>query len=331
MNEEKNKKFIKGVEELVNVIDVGSLHFIAFFNYLLPVKIQRKLVEKSVKKISYMGFIVEPYSSFLFYEIKDIEAAEKMIPDNFKLIKTSVFDGEEPKYYCIFGSVNVKTSSFLGTRMEFYIIAEDKNTGLLTWLIVDYDTNTIGYDNKRGIVLPNAEKAIITTDYNGKLYVDIRNDQINRKLVYEIDLNNGLNKSLNQRLWLEGNLSIGYGRNLSLNDSTTFSLKFNEKEVEKAYEISNKNIKIESNSWFSGLFKDKVDKVVVFPYAQHFISDSPGFSSNIKNKVELKKAVENLDFNKINVFSSKSFRKMFILGSLFSTILILILLIIIIL
>ncbi len=101
-----------------------------------------------------MGFVVEPYSSFLCYEIADIDKAKSLLPDGFKLIKTKVFENDEPKYYCIFGCFRAHTSAFWGARTEFYIIAEDQKTGLLSWIIVDYDTDTISYDKKMALDRP---------------------------------------------------------------------------------------------------------------------------------------------------------------------------------
>lgn len=40
----KRFNFTKGVEKLIDPINVGSLHFMQFFNNLLPKNIQRKLV-----------------------------------------------------------------------------------------------------------------------------------------------------------------------------------------------------------------------------------------------------------------------------------------------
>lgn len=326
----KKFDFTKGVEKLIDPINVGTIHFLQFFNSLLPKNVQRMLIESSAKKTSYMGFVVEPYSYFLCYEIKDIERAKTLIPDGFELVKTKIFNDDEPKYYCIFGCINAHTSAFWGLRVEFYIIAEDKKTGLLSWIIIDYDTNTITYDKKNGLRSPNSSSSLITTNYDGTLIVDVNRNDNSRKLVFNSDIKKGEMTSLDQRLWLEGNLSIGYGRNISENDADIFSLKFDSLEVDKALKIPADSLSMEINSWFPGLFKDKPSQLVCFPYAQHFISDSPGYSSKLKNKNELASAVEAVDFNKIKVFSTKSFKIMFLVGAIGSfciTLLLLILLI----
>lgn len=313
-----NRNFSKEVERLIDPITVGSLHFLQFFNQLLPKTLQKKIVKSSSQKTPNMGFVVEPYSSFLCYEIDDIEYAKSLIPDGFELLKTRIFTDDEPKYYCILGCIRAHTSAFWGSRIEFYIIARDKKTNLLSWLIIDYDTNTISYDNKNGLSSPNSNRAIITINHRGRLFVDVQNDKNNRKLIFDADIEKGVMTNLDQRLWLEGNLSIGYGRDLSEKDGDIFSLKFEPCEVEKALKIPLASLNLEINTWYPGLFKKTPCQIVCFPYSQHFISDSPGFSSNIKNKDELEKASSEIAFDEIKVFSTKSFKVMMIASALIS-------------
>ncbi len=314
----KKIQFAKGVESLVDPIAVGSLHFIEQFNELLPKSIQKMFINSSAKKTPYMGFVVEPYSSFLCYEITDLNKAKTLLPDGFKLIKTKVFVNDEPKYYCIFGCIRAHTSAFWGVRSEFYIIAEDTKTGLLSWIIVDYDTNTISYDNKNGLSAPNGTKSLITIDHRGTLYVDIQRNDKSRSLVYDFNVEKGIMKNIDQRLWLEGNLSIGYGTNLSENGADIFSLKFEPCEVEKALKIPTNLLNLEVNTWYPDLFEKTPSQIVCFPYAQHFVSDSPGHSSNLKNEDELVKANKLIDFEKLNAFSAGSFKKMIIIGMISS-------------
>lgn len=265
-----------------------------------------------------MGFVVEPYSSFLCYEIIDTQAAEALLPENFRLIKTKIFTDDEPKYYCIFGCINVHTSAFWGTRVEFYIIAEDIKTGLLSWIIVDYDTNTISYDKKSGLRAPNSKNAVITTNHRARLFADITRDDGSRALAFDYDITTGKMEPLDQRLWLEGNLSIGYGKVLSENAADIFSLKFEPCEVEKALLIPAGEVNVTKNAWYPGLFAEKPAIVACFPYAQHFISDTPGHASLIKNETELIHAVENINFEQISSFSVKFLLPMLIGGMILS-------------
>ena len=322
-------EFIKAVEKLIDPMAVGSLHFIQSFSKLLPKNVQKKLVKSSAQKIPYMGFVVEPYAFFLCYEINDMNQAMSLLPDGFELLKTSIFDYDEPKYYGIISCFRSHTSAFWGTRAECYLIAKDKNTGLVSWIIVDYDSDTISYDNYSGLKSPNAT-AVHTTDYNGQLYVDITQNNNLRRLNFTADLNNAKVCKLDQGLWLEGNLSIGYGKLLSHNKADIFSLKFIPDEVSSALEIPLTSLNIIENSWFKGLFKETPSKLVCFPYAQHFISDSPGTSSKLRTKDELVKSINQLDFSSIKTMSAKSFVKAMTVGSTISMLIIVVLIILLI-
>jgi len=316
----KTNNFTKGVEKLINPVDVGTLHFVQSFTGSLPLSTQKKMVEKGAKTTPTMGFVVEPYSFFLGYEIKDLTKANELLPDGFKMIKTHIFDNDEPKYYGVFGVFNAHTSGFWGMRMEFYLIAENTKTGMLSWMIVDYDTNTISYDPEKGLSSPNALGSLFTVDYNGIIHADIRRNDKSKNMVFTSDITKGTMKSLDKRLWIEGNLSIGYGKTEKLNDSNVFSLKFDPKEFDQALEIKREDLNIEINDWFTDLIEEEPSKIVCFPYAQHYLSDSPGAYSQLKDKEELLEEIEKVDFSKINVFSTKPFKKMIVGGAILSVI-----------
>ena len=283
----KSSKFVKSIEKLINPMNISTIQFMSSFSKFLPKKIQSKMIESSGKRTPYMGFVVEPYSYFLCYELTDLAQAKSLIPDNFQLVKSQIFTDDEPKYYGVFGCFNVHTSAFWGQRMEFYIIAEDKNTGLLSWIIVDYDSNTISYDKEGGLVAPSCNNSVITTDFNGNILVEVVPVDQSRQLVFDSNIAKSKQRLLNPRLWIEGNFSIGYGRKISANSPEVFALKFDPREVEKALDVSLEDLNMKKNTWFPGLFAEQPAQLICFPYAQHFLSDSPGHFSQLKNKDEL--------------------------------------------
>lgn len=326
----KKFAFTKGVERLVDPMSVGTMHFIQPLNSLLPKTIQKRLITAASKKNPVMGFVVEPYSFYLFYEIADLAKAEAILPDGFRLIKTSIFEHDEPKYYCISSCFRAHTSAFWGVRNELYLIAEDESTGLLSWIIMDYDTDTISYDNQSGLRAPDATKAVCTIDYSGTIIADIGRSNTSHSIAFTAKVDNGTMTPLNQRLWLEGNLSIGYGRTLSQNQADIFSLKFDPSEVEQALNVPLTDVHITTNSWYPGLFEQTPAHAVCFPYAQHFVSDSPGYTSQLKNKQDLLEADEAIDFDKAGNFSPPPFQRMLIINSIVSTAIIVLLIVLLI-
>ncbi|MGL4663130.1 MAG: hypothetical protein ACRCV7_05570 [Culicoidibacterales bacterium] len=320
----KKHEFTKKVEKLIDPIEVGTIHFMQSYMKYIPLKFQNKMMRHGAKKSPHMGFVVEPYSFFLCYEVNDVSIANQMLPDGYRMTRVKIFaEDAEEKYYCIFGCFNVHTSAFLGSRMECSFIAENKKTGLVSWVIVDYDTNTVCFDEQHGLRAGNTDHCIITTDYNGTVIVDIKGT---RELQLSSDITNGNIRNLDACLWLEGNFSVTYGRELSNNQDTSFAVIFNPKEVEKALDIPIENVCIDTNNWYSDIIDFKPCYAVCFPYAQHFLADSPGYSSSIKNADELLDIVEKMNLKSVPKYSSQSLKKAMQFGQIISLFVILLLL-----
>lgn len=327
MKKALKENFVSNVEKLINPVEVGTIHFVHGINRMLSIGIQNKLSELASKNTPIMGFVVEPYSSFLCYELLDLHKANELIPDGFRLVKTKIFEtDEEEKYYVIFGSIRAHTSAFWGARMEFYIIGEDIKTGLLTWIIIDYDTDTVAQDKKHGLREANSKDAVVTTDYNGKVIVSIKNEIEKRELIFNCDSSKGILKPIYKRLWIEGNLSITYGKELSNGKARPFGLIFEPEEMDNALSIPLSATQITSNSWYPNMISKKPISVVVFPYAQHFLANTSDKPITIKNVNELRNASKNIDFKEINTISASGF-KYLIMGIIFFLIFIIFILI----
>ncbi len=320
----KVNKFIAGVEKLVDPITVGTLHFMQGFNNNIPVKLQRKMIKKSSAENPLMSFVVDPYGFYIGYQIIDLDYFKQLIPDGFKLIKTKMFETDEEQYYFILGVFNARTSGFMGARVEAYVICEDERTGLTSWVIIDYDTNTISYDPKNGLVGANCLSGYVTTTYEGKLQVEMGNEK--RKLTFTSDLSKSKEKNLNQKLWVEGNLSIAYGKNLA--DSVEiFALQFIAEEMQMANEINLEAINIIENSWYRDMISQKPISIACFPYAQHFLSDAPYHRTILANELELKQQLATIDFKQINVYSVKKFQQIIVLVPLILIVIIILIII----
>lgn len=77
-------RFAKGTERLVDPVTVGSIHFLQQFVGLVPRGVQRSLLTRSSEASPYMGFVVEPYAFFLFYEVADQQRAAALLPEGFR-------------------------------------------------------------------------------------------------------------------------------------------------------------------------------------------------------------------------------------------------------
>lgn len=287
--------FAYGSERLVNPIEVGRIHYLQKWLRKLPNSWQRKIITSASKKSPKMGFVVEPYAFFLFYEIKDLDKVNPLLPDGFEVMKSRVFNGDGEKYYGIVSIFRLHASTFWGARSEFYVVAKNTKTGLMSWVILDYVSDTISYDKKHGLRSAEAEKAVITTTCEGKLLADISNMNDGRRVCCEAGLSHSKVRALDEKLWIEGNTSIAYGKEIAV-DGELFSLTFMPEEMTEAWEVPLEDVSVKELSWFPEVLSGELSQAACFPFAQHMLSDSPGTSTFYGSKDALRKAAEAVRF-----------------------------------
>ena len=310
MEIQNEEKFIKGVESLINPMEVSNLLFFQKLKRLLPPRIMKRLLFRASKNTPYIGFVIDPYSLFLFFRLSDIEYAKSLLPDRYELAKTRLFTDDEPDYYMGIGNLNTRASTFWGTRQEAYLIATDKKTGLLSFIFIDILSNTIIALPTKGIADPNCKRAIFTTSAKGEVFLDIQEDKTNRKLLLTGSIKRGKMRRLDQSLWLMGNTSIGHCKKYANGDDNPFAVIFDPAEVFEALDIPPEDIRITENTLFPGLAHPEISKVICFPFAQHYIADSPGCYTTIKDRDDLiSKYNELANYEKFKTFSARTIVK----------------------
>ncbi|MBR6505918.1 hypothetical protein IKT18_03770 [Candidatus Saccharibacteria bacterium] len=291
-------EYAKGVEKLVDPVEVGKVHYMQTKLKHLPVFLQRKIITSAAKKASKMPFVVEPYCSFLFYEITEPERMQQFLPEGFVPAKTAVFEGGPEKYYGIVTMFRVHSSVFWGARTEFYLVAENSKTGLLSWIICDYISDTISYDEKHGLKSPDAHGAVMTTTCEGDFVCEMSAGE-DKYVRCEMNLEGTKMRALNSRLWIEGNTSIAYGRLAGEADGDLFSLTFFPEEMKRALDVPLDKVRVADVLCGTGKLGGVLERAVSFPYAQHMLSDSPGQKTYYGSEAKLRAAVERVDFKKI--------------------------------
>ena len=298
-------EYAKGVERLVDPMAVGTSHYMQTRLRKLPVWLQRKIVTSATKKADKMPFVVEPYCTFLFYEIPDPSRVQKFMPDGFVPAKAAVFEGGPEKYYGIVSMFRIHTSVFWGARAEYYLVAENTATGLLSWVMMDYISDSISYDEKHGLKSPDVKAAVMTTTCEGDFVCDMKSLDGKKRVKCQANLMKAKMKPLNQRLWIEGNTSIAYGRLAGEADGDLFSLTFFPEEMKQALEVPLADVAVaEAATATTGRFGAVLERVACFPFAQHMLSDAPGQQTHYGNEAALRKAVEAIDFKKITTLNS---------------------------
>ena len=297
-------EYAKGVERLVDPMEVGKVMYLQTRMRKLPVWMQRKIVTSATKKADKMPFVVEPYCSFMFYEITEPEKMQQFLPEGFRPAKASIFEGDTPKYYGIVTMFRVHSSVFWGARTEFYLIAENAETGLLSWIICDYISDTISYDEKHGLKSPDASGAVMTTTCEGDFVCDMKNTDGKKYVRSEMNLTGAKMRALDQRLWIEGNTSIAYGRLAGEADGDLFSLTFFPEEMKQALEVPVSEVRKAEVLCGTGKLGGVLERAVSFPYAQHMLSDAPGRRTHYGSEKVLRDAVEKVRFSKIKTLGN---------------------------
>lgn len=308
MEIQNEERFIKGVESLINPMAVSDLLFFQKLKKLLPPIILKKLLFRASRNTPYIGFAIDPYSLFLFFRLSNIENAKSILPERYELARTRLFIDDEPDYYMGIGNLNTRASTFWGTRQEVYLIAKDKTSGLISFIFIDILSNTIIALPAEGIADPNCSKAIFTTNSKGEIFLDIQEKKTERRLSLTGSIKRGKMRMLDQDLWLMGNTSIGHCRKYTHGgEDVPFAVIFDPAEVLEALEIPTEDIRISENTLYPGLAHPELSKAICFPFAQHYIADSPGIYTKVNNRDELiSKYNEIANYESFKTFSART-------------------------
>ncbi len=294
MRVEDLRRYIKNTEKMVVPEKVATTTMGGAFLRKLPLRLQRYVVNRGARTNPYMSFVVEPYAVFLAFEIVDAEAAERLLPPGYSLFPSAMFGDSAKRPCAIISAFNVHTNVFWGSRVEFYIIAENCKTGLVSWVIGEYESNTHSYEPSKGFVGPSTSHSVVTTSYAGEVIVDVVSAQSENSLVLVADLNDGVLTELDQRLWVEGNLSVDYGGELQ-QCTKPFSLVFDPKEMARALKLPLDGVSLCTNTFGGGMLAPMPFEAACFPYAQHFVTTSVPTATSMRNAEDLEQAVTELN------------------------------------
>ena len=309
-------RFIKNVENLIDPAQVSDLFFFSSFKKLFPSALFKRMLHRTSKRFPYMGFVIDPYCLFLFFKLNNIEKAQALLPDRYRIMKASIFEGDEPEYYFGMGIFNTRASTFWGSRLEAYLIAEDTHTGITSWIFVDILSNTIIAHPRKGITGPNCSTAMHTTNSKGEVLLEFRHKKDRRGISLNGDLTHGTTRRLEQDLWIMGNASIGHSKAFSGNEDEPFAVIFDPAEVNTALDIPPDDLKLLSNTILPDFADPQLCKAACFPYSQHYIADSPGKRTFVKDPADMIEKYNAIaSRSDLKTFSAKAVKIQFLLGS----------------
>jgi hypothetical protein len=320
VNKEENRRFVAKSESLVRPRDITAISFLGDFNRYLSKKVQDKIMRMGAAKIPYMGFIVEPYGFFLSYRVRDEAAAQALLPEGYELAPASVFKNGEKHPLVVFSAFSARTSAFMGMRLECYLIARDKATGRMAWIITDYETNTNSHDPRNGFCGYTCSEAVHTVTPYAELMVRVKAAAGGREFLVSADLNTGRMEELDEALWVEGNMTVDYGGSLKDGSSKPFSLIFDPFLMKEARRIPLEGIRLEANTFLNGIIDPGQPlNAAVFPYSQHFIIKQDLGEGQIARQEDLERQVAVfLDRQGIKTMSGDDLKRPFFLGLVIS-------------
>ncbi|MDZ4169521.1 MAG: hypothetical protein U1E26_07685 [Coriobacteriia bacterium] len=288
------RRYIKATERTVDPATVAMRVQGIGILRKLPQRLQHYIIERGSRTDPYMSFVVEPYATFLAFEIVDTEAAGRLLPPGYSLHPSAMFSDTPQRLCAIVSAFTVHTNVFWGSRVEFYLIAENRETGMLSWVIGEYESNAHSYDPSRGFTLPSTSRSVVTTSYRGEVIVDVASKDSGNALELLADLSGGSFAELDQRLWVEGNLSVDYGGELQ-QCTKPFSLVFDPGEMEKALKLPLDAVSLCTNTFGRDMLDSEPFEVAVFPYAQHFVTTSFPTGTSMRTTEDLERAVGELN------------------------------------
>ncbi len=310
-----DEAFIRGVEGLIKPGEVCDLHFYQKLKKALPRALFREALIRASRKTPRMGFVIEPYSLFLFFRLADIERARSMLPDRYELVPAKFFEDGEPGYYFGTGVFNTRATTFWGARQESYLVARDRETGLPSWIFIDILSNTIMAMPKPGIADANSPGAIHTTNSKGEILVDFKEKGSGRRIAARASLRGARPRKPDEDIWLMGNTSISYAKHLLHRSDEPFAVVFDPAEIEEALELPLDGVEIIENSLFPGLMEEKPCAALCFPYAQHYVADSPGCRTRVRDREDMVRIYNGLgDLSGVKAFSPRLIRNQLLAG-----------------
>jgi hypothetical protein len=311
MTTHEDEGFITLVEHLIEPAEVCDLYFFQHFKKLLPIPLVKRLFINTSRKTPYLGFVIEPYSLFMFYRLRDMEKARAFLPDRYELTKSAVFADEEPGYYLGTGGFSIRASTFWGARLETFLFARDKETGIISWILIDIISDTFITLPSVGMVDRSTKCAVHTTSSQGDIFLDIGEDRSGRRLRVKGNISRGVRRGLDHALWVLGNTSVAHSRALAGGKELhPFAATFDPAEMESALDIPTGDMAIRENSLFPGLAESTPCRVVCFPYAQHFAVDSYGSHTTIKNERDMAENYNRLaGLKDVKTFSTRNIKR----------------------
>ena len=107
-----------------------------------------------------MKLQIKPLSLWLAYNVIDPQYLQSLIPPSLTLSKLKLLnDDVKSEYKLLFNAYDVSSQWMSGHRVDIQTLAIDRNSNTPHLVVLECLSNTIQWDPKKGITLPNANYA----------------------------------------------------------------------------------------------------------------------------------------------------------------------------
>jgi hypothetical protein len=184
---------------------------------------------------------VAKHSTWLGFKMKNIHKMNKLVPPNTEVAPIKILKDSKAEPKLLFNVYEAKSNFFNGKRFEVVtVVRQKKDHRKIHFVVLDCFTNTLSWDPKSGIQLPNVEKSILKMRNKNKIQIDWTcEDEIFLKATGKLQNTRRITKNFA----IDANLFCFFQDSLN-----GVSLQFDEDEVMKDVRLM-VNTKVDTNVW----------------------------------------------------------------------------------
>lgn len=119
---------------------------------------------------------VSKHSTWFGFTLKNRQKISHMIPQNTEIAPIKILKNNKAEPKLLFNIYEAQSQFFYGKRFEVVtVVRQKKNKKKLHFVVLDCFTNTLSWDPKSGIQLPNVLRSKLSVKKNKKLNINWKN------------------------------------------------------------------------------------------------------------------------------------------------------------
>lgn len=203
---------------------------------------------------------VAPMSTWLGYTLQHVDAINELVPLGTRVAPMKILSDDVAEPKLLFNIYESKSTFFSGLRFEVVTIVEQKrNPKNVHFVVLECLSNTLQWDPKQGIILPNL---CSFSKFNDKK-IEISCHQWGRKLSFKGDFGN--EKSIHKMFAVDANYQCFFQ-----DCSEGVKLSFDENQIMQDVKLLT-NLYVDTNIWQD--FRGDLTHCFLHPHHMDFTAD----------------------------------------------------------